>query len=75
MIGLENGIKDLKLVSQDVMNGINSTFANAETPRLAGGVVINFSIDNSGKDITDADVSKWGNKIASVVNQKLGMMM
>ena len=36
---------------------------------------INFDIDNSGKDITDSDIVKWGHMISDQINQDLGMMM
>lgn len=46
---------------------------NGEKPAIE--VNIDFNIDNSGKDITDLDISRWGRQITDEVNIRLGKLL
>lgn len=66
--------KSLKGLNGEVESSMNATINPSLSTRPVT-MQINFSIDNSGKDITDEDINKWGNSIANVVNERLGVLM
>ena len=80
--GLADGLFNSSGLVQNAMDDLLAPMSSpVVSPSLASGnvgldsFVINFSIDNSGKDITDKDIERWGDKISTVVNERLGRMI
>lgn len=46
---------------------------NGQAKQLS--VNVNFTINEAGNDLTEADFTRFGNQIANIVNQKLGEMI
>lgn len=49
-------------IQNGLLNGLQSPFA----------INVNFTINEAGGDLTEADFIKFGNEIANIVNEKLG---
>lgn len=62
----------LEPVNDPVVSTGNLAFAGGSS---IGSLAITFNIDNSGKDITDEDIARWGAKITDVVNENMGRMI
>ena len=54
------------VASQNQNSGINNSTVN---------INVNFTVDQAGGQITEADISHWGKQIANVVNRELGLQI
>ena len=69
---VQNAMDSLLRPVNDPMVNPSLAFAGGSS---VGSFAITFNIDNSGKDITDEDIKRWGSKITDVVNENLGRMV
>ena len=84
MSNIENGASSISSILGD--QSYNSALSINRSSRFgaqnqngasSGGVNVNidFTINQAGKDLSEADFIKYGNEIAKIVNDKLGKMV
>lgn len=66
--------KQTKLLTNDIVTDMNMTVQPNQSKKI-NNLEINFAIDNSGKDITEENVSKWADILCEGINQRLGQMI
>ena len=68
-------VMNIMSVPDPVINAQNLQYSSNTSPINPLSLSVSFDIDNSGKDITEKDIEKWGSKISDIVNNNLGLMI